>query len=317
MSFKVLATGSCVPEKTVTNDFLSTIVDTSDEWITQRVGVKERHICADETLGEIAAKAAMNALEQGGVSPEELDLIIVSTVSPERMCPTVAGEVQQRIGASCPAFDMNSACSGFIFALDTAAGFFARGSVKKALVIGAEKISRIINWEDRNTCVIFGDGAGAFLLGEGDNYIASKLYTCGGDDVIEIPNKSVSTPFYTEKEKDGYVMMQGRETFKFAVKTMTEDTLKVVNDAGYTMDDIAHIIPHQANLRIISAAAKKLNQPMEKFFVNIEKYGNTSSASVAIAADELNRSGKIKEGDLFVMTAFGGGLSSGVCLIRW
>lgn len=317
MSFKVLATGSCVPEKVVTNDMLSDIVETSDEWITQRVGIKERRICSEETLGELAAKAAMNALEQGGVKPEELDLIIVSTVSPERMCPTVAGEVQQRIGASCPAFDVNSACSGFIFALDTAAGFFARGVAKKALVIGAEKISRIVDWEDRNTCVIFGDGAGAFLLGEGDNYIASKLYTCGGDDVIEIPNKSVKTPFYEEKEKTGYIMMRGRETFKFAVKTMSEDSRKVVEDAGYTMEDIKYFVPHQANTRIIAAAAKKLDMPIEKFAVNIEKYGNTSSASIPIAADELNRAGKFSEGDLLVMTAFGGGLSSGVCLLRW
>lgn len=317
MSFKVLATGSFVPKTIIKNDFLESIVDTSDEWITQRVGVKQRHICVEESLADVAEVAAKNALQQAGVAAGELDLIIASTVSPERMCPTLAGDVQRRIGATCPAFDINSACSGFIFALETASAFFAKGGFKKILVVAGEKISRYLDWSDRNTCVIFGDGAGAFLLGAGDNYINSKLYTAGEDEIIEIPNKPVSTPFYNEIHNHPYIKMNGQETFKFAVKTMTDDVLNVINDAGYSIDDITYIVPHQANIRIIQLAAKKLGIPMERFFVNIEKYGNTSSASIAIAADELNRSGVLKEGDLIVLTAFGGGLSSGVCLLRW
>ena len=317
MNFKVLSTGSCVPEKIVGNDFMEKIVETSDEWITQRVGVKQRRICTTESLAELAAKAAENALNQAGVRAGELDLIIASTVSPERMCPTLAGDVQRRIGASCPAFDINSACSGFIFALETAASYFSRGKVSKVLVIGGEKISRYLDWTDRNTCVIFGDGAGAFLLGKGENYLESLLHTAGEDEVIEIPNKPVKTPFYEEIHEHPFIKMKGQETFKFAVKTMTDDVLKVIERSGYTVNDIDHVIPHQANIRIIQLAAKRLGIPMEKFFVNIDKYGNTSSASIPLAADELNRAGGLKEGDLVVLTAFGGGLSSGVCLLRW
>ncbi len=317
MNFKVLATGSGIPKKIVANDYLEKLVETSDEWITQRVGVKERHICATESLADVAAAAAKNALEQAGVDAKEVDLIIASTVCPERMCPTLAGDVQRKIGATCPAFDINSACSGFIFALETAAAFFSKGGYKKILVIAGEKISRYLDWSDRNTCVIFGDGAGAFLLGEGDGLINSKLYTAGEDEIIEIPTKPVKTPFYDEAHPHPFIKMNGQETFKFAVKTMTEDVLNVVSEAGYNINDIKYIIPHQANIRIIQLAAKKLKLPLERFFVNLEKYGNTSSASIPIAADELNRSGKLKEGDLVVLTAFGGGLSSGVCLLRW
>lgn len=316
MSFKVLGTGSYVPEKVVTNDDLAKMVDTSDEWITQRVGVKERHISVDETAADMALKAAKKALESSNTDPSELELIIAASVTSDSACPTVAAFVQEHIGATCPAFDVNSACSGFIFALETAAGFFARG-VKKALVIGAERMSRIIDWTDRSTCVIFGDGAGAFVIGEGDNYLSSKLYTKGGKDVIDIPSHAGFSPFFEREMPKPLVFMEGQETFKFAVNVMTRFVKETTEQAGLALSDISYIVPHQANIRIIQFASKKLGIPMEKFFVNIEKYGNTSSASVPIAVDELARSGKLKEGDIVSLAAFGGGLSCGACIIKW
>lgn len=317
MSFKIIGTGSCVPEKVLTNDDLSTMVETSDEWIKQRVGISERRICTTETAGDLAACAAKNALQNAGVKPDEIDLIIVSTISSDSICPTVAGFVQEQIGAFCPAFDINSACSGFMFALETAASYFSTGKYDKMLVIGAEKMSRIIDFTDRNTCVIFGDGAGAVVLEKGDNYLASKLSTIGGNSVIDVPSFTSSSPFDEVETGGAFVHMKGQETFKFAVTTMTNDINELLKKENLAIDDIAYIVPHQANIRIIQFAAKKLGIDTERVFCNIEKYGNTSSASVPLALDELARSGRIKRGDLIAMAAFGGGLSSGACIVRW
>lgn len=317
MSIKILGTGAYVPENTVTNDDLSKMVDTSDEWIVQRVGVKERHISVCETAADFAVNAAKEALVSAGVLGEEIDLIIAATISSETLCPTVAGIVQKEIGASCPAFDINSACSGFLFALDTAVSYIVRGSVKKVLVIGAERLSKIVDWNDRGTCVIFGDGAGAFVIEPGDGYLSSSLFTSGGNEVIEIPSFSGSSPFYKGEIKHPYIFMDGQETFKFAVSKIVEDIKAVTEKAGLTLSDIDYVVTHQANIRIIEYAAKRLKLPMEKFVVDIEKYGNTSSASVAIAFDDLHKSGKLKKGDKIVMSAFGGGLSSAACVIEW
>ncbi len=317
MSIKILGTGAYVPEKIVTNEDLSHMVDTSDEWIMQRVGVKERHVSVDETAGDFAVKAAKKALQSAGIRGNEIDLIIAATISSETLCPTVAGIVQREIGASCPAFDVNSACSGFLFALDTAVSYILRGPAKKVLVIGAERLSKLVDWNDRGTCVIFGDGAGAFVIEPGEGYLASSLYTCGGDEVIEIPSFSGSSPFYQGKIKHPYIFMDGQETFKFAVGKIVQDIKGVVQEAGLTLDDVDYVVTHQANTRIIDYAVKRLKMPKEKFIVNIEKYGNTSSASVAIAFDELHASGKLKRGNIIVMSAFGGGLSSAACVIRW
>lgn len=317
MSIRVLGTGAYVPEKTVTNDDLAQMVETNDEWIVQRVGVKQRHISVDETAADLATKAATSALSSAGVLGEEIDLIICATISSETICPTVAGMVQKRIGAKCPAFDVNSACSGFLFALDTAVSFINRGGYKKVLVIGAERLSKLIDWTDRSTCVIFGDGAGAFVIEPGEGYLSSMLYTSGGDEVIEIPSFSGSSPFYKGEEKKPYIFMDGQETFKFAVSKIVEDIKSVTEKAGLTLSDIDYIVTHQANIRIIEYAAKRLKMPMEKFVVDIDKYGNTSSASVAIAFDELVKSNKLKKGDKIVMSAFGGGLSSAACVIEW
>ena len=318
MSFKIIGTGSYAPDNIVTNDMLSQMVDTSDEWITRRVGVKERRISTGETTADMAIEAAKRAIENSGIDPSELDLIIAASVSSESACPTVAGYVQQAIGANCPAFDINSACSGFLFALETADAFISKGGISKALVIGAERISRIIDWTDRSTCVIFGDGAGAAILESADgHYLSSKLMTSAGDDVIDIPSHIGSSPFFKKESKAPFIMMQGQETFKFAVNALTGDSLEVLEKAGLTADDVKYFVPHQANMRIISFAAKKLGVDMEKFCVNLDRYGNTSSASIPMMLDELNREGKLNRGDIIVLSAFGGGLSSAACVIQW
>ena len=317
MSIKFLGTGSYVPEKIITNNDLAKIVDTSDEWIVQRVGVKERHVSTGETAEEFAAQAAKRALISAGIFADEIDLIIAATISSACVCPTVAGYVQKAIGATCPAFDVNSACSGFLFALETAVSYLSRPGYEKILVIGSECMSKLMDWADRSTCVIFGDGAGAAVVGKGDGYLASKINTYGGNEVIEIPSFSGSSPFFEKDAKHPYISMDGQETFKFAVNRIVEDIKQVTYDAGLILEDIDHVVTHQANIRIIEFAAKRLKIPMEKFVVNIDKYGNTSSASVPMALDELARSGKLERGDKIVMCAFGGGLSSAACIIEW
>jgi 3-oxoacyl-[acyl-carrier-protein] synthase-3 len=317
MSFKILGTGHCVPERVVTNDELSTIVETSDEWIRQRVGIRERRVCTTESAAELAAQAAKNALEMSGIKPGELDMILCATVSPDDASPSMSCMVQHLLGAACPALDVNAACSGFIYALDTAAGFFARGKVKRMLVIGGERLSRMIDWTDRNTCVIFADGAGAMVLGEGDAYLSSTLHAKGGDNVIHIPHYQPENPFFVRETKSPFIKMNGQETFKFAVNAIVNDLADVIRDAGLTPADIAWFIPHQANFRIIDAAARKFEVPIERFGMNIEKYGNTSAASIPILVDELHRAERIKKGDYLAMSAFGGGLTSAACVIRW
>ncbi len=317
MSIKVLGTGAYIPEKIVTNDDLAQLVDTSDEWIMQRVGVKERHVSVDQTAADMAAEAAKKALESADLTGADIDLIIAATISGETLSPTVAGMVQKAIGATCPAFDLNSACSGFLFALDTAVSYIERGAYKNVLIIGAERLSKLVDWSDRSTCVIFGDGAGAMVITKGEGYLASRLYTSGGDEVIEIPSFGGSAPFYKTPLKHPYIFMDGQETFKFAVNKIAEDIKYVAEQAGITLDEIDYVVTHQANIRIMDFAAKRLKMPKEKFVINIHKYGNTSSASVAIAFDELARSGKLKRGDKIAMCAFGGGLSSAACLIEW
>ena len=304
MNFSILGTGMYVPEKIVTNDDLAKIVETSDEWITQRVGVKQRHICTNETAEDLGYKAALNALENSGCKASEIDLILVATVSGETVSPSVACMIQNKLGVSCMAYDINAACSAFIFLLETAAGFFARNTVKKVLIIGAERMSRIVDWEDRSTCVIFGDGAGAAVLGEGDGYIASTFTVKGGDDVIKIPQFIGKSPYFEKEAENPYINMKGQETFKYAVTAICDDINELTKKTGIKTEDINYIVPHQANLRIIDYASRRNGIPAEKFYVNIDRYGNTSSASIPIALDEMNRGGLIKKGDILLLTAF-------------
>lgn len=317
MSFRILGTGSYLPEKVVTNDDLSGFLDTSDEWISQRVGIHERHVSTHETAADMAAEAARNALENAGCTAQELDLILCATVSGETASPSVACMVQNRLGVSCMAFDINAACSAFLFLLDTAAGFFARG-YRKILVIGAERMSRLVNWKDRSTCVIFGDGAGAAVLErDPENFYDSLFAVRGGDTVIRIPQSRGNSPFYEGACEEPYVFMNGQETFKFAVHSICRDIPEILTGNGLTVQDVRFIVPHQANKRIIDAAARKLGLSTEKIVMNIDRVGNTSSASIPIALDEINRAGRLKRGDLLLFSAFGGGLSSAAVLIRW
>ena len=318
MSFRILGTGSFVPEKVLTNEDLSRMVDTSDEWITKRVGVKQRHVCTTETTTDMGVEAARRALESSGVKPEELDMIIAASITADTISPGLAGMVQNRLGAVCPCFDINAACPGFVFALDVAAGFFARKKVRKVLVVSAERMSGMIDWTDRSTCVIFGDGAGAAVLGEGDSYLTSVLTTKGGEDVISIPTKWDNSPFFEKELRKNVVYMQGQETYKFAVTSMVRDIRQVLEEAGVSPEEVKAVIPHQANYRIINEARRRLPEiAPEKFLINIDRYGNTSSASEPILLDEANRQGLLQPGDYVVLSAFGGGLSTGCCLLRW
>ena len=317
MGFRILGTGAYVPERILTNNELSQMVDTSDEWIMQRVGIKERHISVDETAADMGVRAAQRALEAAGVQAEELQLIVTATCSSDSVCPSAAGYIQQGIGASCPAFDVNSACSGFLFALETASALMEKQHLTRVMVLGAEHLSRIVDWSDRSTCVIFGDGAGAFVIAPGENYLASHLFTQGGDSVLSIPLGKGNSPFYEKEEQPIAIHMSGQETFKFAVKQIVGDLKLIAERAGVTPEQFDYIVPHQANYRIIDLAARRLGIPMERFMLNLDRYGNTSSASVPISFDELARSGKLKKGDLIAMCAFGGGLSSAAALIRW
>lgn len=305
-----------VPERIVKNDELANYVETNDEWIKQRVGIAERRVATTETCADMAEKAAKAALENAGVKPEELDLIIASTVSGDYASPSLSCLVQKRIGATCMAFDISAACSAFMFLLETAAGYFARGH-KKVLLVSSEKLSKLVDWSDRSTCVIFGDGAGAAVLGEGDSYFDSVFNVTGDDEVIRIPTYAGNSPFSALEPEKPVIHMAGQETFKYAVNAIVHDIKTLLERNSISPGEVKYVVPHQANKRIIDAASRRLGIPYEKFVVDIDKYGNTSSASLPIALDELWRSEELKRGDLVVFTAFGGGLADAACLIRW
>lgn len=317
MSFSILGTGKAVPDYVLTNDELSGMVETNDEWIRTRTGIEERRIAKEETLTELTVKAAKNALENAGVEASQLDLIICSTMRGENITPSQGAVIQKEIGAACPAFDVNAACSGFIYALDIADGYFVRKRAKYVLIVSMDNLSNIIDWEDRSTCVLFGDGGAAAVLGEGDDLLSIDITTEGNDEVLRIPHGTNSSPFYKHDEERAVLHMAGNEVYKFAVNAMATGIKKVVNDAGLTENDVDHVIPHQANIRIINASAKNLGIPREKFFCNVNHYGNTSSGSVPLALDEASRAGLLKKGDIIAMCAFGAGLTTGSCVIRW
>ncbi|MDP4119881.1 MAG: beta-ketoacyl-ACP synthase III [Bacillota bacterium] len=317
MSFSILGTGKAVPQFVLTNDDLSKMVDTNDEWIRTRTGIRERRICKEETITDLCVSAAEEAMKDANITANELDLIICATFRGEFITPSEASLIQKRIGASCPAFDINGACSGFIFALDVALGYFARKTVKKVLVIGADNLSNVTDWNDRSTCVLFGDGSGAVVLGEGEGLKSIHLTLKGDSDVLYVPRGKNTSPMYEHESENPVVHMQGSEVYKFAVIAMIKGIRKALKDAGLTEEDVAWVVPHQANIRIINAAIEKLNIHPEKFFCNLDKYGNTSAGSVPIALDEANKAGKFKSGDIIVLCAFGAGLTTGSAVIRW
>ena len=321
----IIGTGSYVPEKILTNADLSRMVDTSDEWITTRTGIKERRIAAkDEYTSDMATKAALAAIEQAGISAKEIDLILLATATPDMLFPATACLVQTRIGATKAAcLDVSAACAGFLFAVEIAQQFITSHTYETVLVIGAEKLSSITNWTDRNTCVLFGDGAGAAILrhrGSAHGVIATHVGSDGQfADILFMPGGGCRTPITGENADQNLqtIHMSGKDVYKQAVIAMLAASKKVLEQAGLTIDDIACVIPHQANLRIIEGIADRLKIPLERFYVNLDRYGNTSAAAVAIALDEANRSGRIKAGDYVLMVVFGGGLTWASTVIEW
>lgn len=320
-----LGTGYYLPEKVLTNADLEKIVETSDEWITERTGIKERRLAEDDVpMSTLAQKAAERALENAGVKAEELDLIIVATLTSDRIIPSTACMLQTRLGAThAAAFDLSAACSGFVYAAMTASQFIKTGVYKKALVVGAETLSKYINWEDRNTCVLFGDGAGAAVLGqveEGYGILSFDLGSDGsGGDAIQIPSSGSLMPVSKESidKRLNLIHMDGRETFKFAVKAMGRTVETSLKKIDMPKEQIDWLVPHQANIRIIQSAAKRLSMPMEKVVVNIHKYGNMSAACIPIALAEAAAEKRFKKGDIVALSGFGAGLTWASCIMRW
>ncbi len=317
--------GMSVPETVLTNDDLSKMVDTSDAWIREMTGIRERRIARDNQFpSTLGVEASLKALEVANLKPTDIDLIICSTSSSEHLFPATACLIQDQLGATnAGAFDLLAACTGFIFATNMAAQAIRSGSARNALVIGAETLSRFINWKDRNTCILFGDGAGAFVLQASDQpggILSAVMHSDGsGADLLSIPAGGSRHPAseMTILEGKHYIHMEGKEVFRFATRVIASSTKEVIGAAGLSLDQIQWIVPHQANIRIIEAAARGLKLPMERFIVNLDRYGNTSTASIPIAVVEAVEKGQIKAGDKIVMVGFGGGLTWGAVAAEW
>ena len=319
---EISAIGAYLPPLVVTNDKISEFVETNDEWIVQRTGVSERRISEGENTSDIATKAAKIALERAGVNPEDLDLIIVATISPDMFIPSVACLVQSNLNADKAAcFDISVACSGFVYALEIANGLMQSMNYKNALIIGAEVLSKVTDWTDRATCILFGDGAGAAVLKQSETkgIIKSYLRADGKKgSALTIGAADIDTPFSKEKIlKDKFIKMNGREVFKFAVGAIDEAINEVIKDTNVSLEEVKYIVPHQANSRIIELAAEKLNLNIDKFYLNLDKVANTSSATVPIALNEMYEKGLLNKGDKLILVAFGGGLTYAASLIEW
>lgn len=318
----IAGVGKYIPSKVVTNDMLSQIVDTNDEWITSRTGIKQRHITTGENTSDIASKAALNALANANIDALDIDLIIVATCTPDMFTPATACIVQKNIGAkNAFAFDLSAACSGFIYGINVAKSMMKQNNIKKSLVIGAETLSKALDWKDRSTCVLFGDGAGAAVLSldEGEGIIDIICNSKGAKwENLTIGAKDIDNPYVDEVTIfNPYLQMNGGEIFKFATVTMVKLIKEILKQNNLTLDDIDYIVPHQANERIIQFAAKKLDISMDKFYININEYGNTSAASIPIAISEMEEKSLLKKGDKIIAVGFGAGLTSGACLIEW
>ena len=326
---KIAGTGSYLPEKVLSNADLEKLVETTDDWITSRTGIKERRIAAaDEATSHMATKAAERAMEAAGVKAEDIDLIIVATITPDTFFPSTACHVQRNLGAlRAVAFDISAACAGFLYAMQIARQFINSGNRKTALIIGADKLSGITNWTDRNTCVLFGDGAGAAILttktpddGDPSGLLSSVMASDGRlTDILSVPGGGSAIRITPDNAhlRLNTINMQGKEVFKAAVKNTCEACEAAISRAGLTSDDIAVLIPHQANVRIVDAIRERLRMPPEKAFLNLHKYGNTSGAAVAIALDEAVRTGVVKKGDNILLVAFGAGFAWAASVVRW
>jgi len=321
----IAGVGAYLPERIITNEELTKLVDTSDEWIVSRTGIRERRKVADnEATSDLGTRAAKQALERAGITPDEVDLIIVGTVTPDMAFPSTACLIQDNLKAGkAAAFDLSAACSGFLYSLSVGYQYVATGQYDTVLVVAAEAMTRILNWEDRNTCVIFGDGAGAAVLrpaSEGEGFLSFELGAEGaGGDLLKQPAGGSRMPLTLEvlESKAQYLQMSGNEVFKFAVRVMGDAALRAIEKAGLTKEDVDVLIPHQANTRIIDSAVKRLGISPEKVVVNLDRYGNMSSASIPVALAEAVQDGLIKKGDYVVMVGFGAGLTWGSCVIKW
>ena len=321
MGTRIIGTGSCLPKTVVTNDDLSKIMDTSDEWISTRTGIRERHLVREETTAGMSAEAAMRAMENAGVTAQEIDLIIVGTVSADHVTPACACEVQAAIGADrAVAFDINAACSGFMFALNIAHAYLQMGVYRTALVIGAETLSKIMDWSDRSTCVLFGDGAGAAIV-RADDGRGLLAFDQGSDGakggVLACANRSNNNPLVETSKELEYVHMDGQEVYKFAVTAVPASLHRTIEAAGLTVEDIDYFALHQANIRILQAVAKRLKVSEDKFPISLDHCGNISAASVPILLDEMNRKGLLKPGMKIALSGFGGGLTWASAVLEW
>ncbi|HPF18804.1 MAG: beta-ketoacyl-ACP synthase III [Bacillota bacterium] len=316
MSIKISGTGSCLPPLSVTNEDLSKILDTSHEWISSRTGIESRHIC-ENGLTPVAAEAGAEALKDAGYTVDEMDYILCATVSPDYATPSLACMVQQELGGTCPALDIGAACSGFLYGLDMAQALIESGKAKRILLIAGESMSSTVDWTKRDVSVLFGDGAGAVVLEEGEELLSIRIGASGRAEPLFMKRPGGNCPYVPKQDGDVYLHMDGQEIYKFAVNAMVRDILSVMEAAGISAEEVDYVLPHQANLRILDAASKKLPIPPEKFLHNISGTGNTSAASVPILLDEARKAGKIKAGQLLVMSAFGAGLTTGACVIKW
>ena len=314
---RILGTGSALPAFTFTNDRLTEFLDTSDEWIRTRTGIQSRQVMTDETLLSLGGKAARLAMENAGVTPQEIDFLICSTVQGDYVTPSMACLLQGDIGAACPAVDINGACAGFVYALDMADSYLRSGKAQRILVVCAEALSRLVDWNDRSTCVLFGDGAGAVVVDGGEGLFHAHLTSDGNAVPLNLYPNPGNSPFAVDPKPMTSLYMDGPEIYRFAVSHSTADLKAVVEAAGLALDEIDHYLLHQANKRIVDAVRARLKQPEEKFPANVYRRGNCSSASIPILLDEINRAGELHRGDLLALSAFGAGLTTGACVLSW
>ena len=314
---KISGTGSSLPKQVVTNQMLAEILDTSDEWITTRTGIKERRVLSSEYLVDLGVDAAKKALADANLEPKDLDFVIVANVVNEYVTPALSCIIKEKIGAKCPCIDLNGACVGFVYACDIAEAYYKIGRVKNVLVVCAEAPAHMLDWHDRTCAVLFGAGAGAVVLTPGDNILTTRLTSSDGWDRLYEMHDLQWCPYDTKGKTNLPLVMHGQDVFRFATSTCVNDLNVVLKDANLTADQIDTYFIHQANLRIIKYIEQMLGQPVEKFPTNIEKYGNTSSASLPILLDETKRAGKLHEGDMIAFSAFGAGLVSGAMIMKW
>lgn len=316
---RILGTGSALPAHTLDNERLTTFLDTSDEWIRTRTGIETRQVITDETLLSLGALAAERALENAGLRAENVDYLLCTTVQGDTVTPSLGCLLQNEIGAKCPALDVNGACAGFIYALDLADAYLKAGKARRILIVSAEAMTRLVDWTDRSTCVLFGDGAGAVVLDGGEGLFHARLTSAGNAVPLHLYPRRGNSPFEAcaEPERGAYLHMDGPEIYKFAVSHSTLDLRAVVEAAGMTLAQIDYFILHQANKRILDAVQARLKQDAAKFPSNIQRRGNCSSACIPMLLDELNREGTLRAGDVLALSAFGAGLTTGACVLGW